>query len=112
MDGFDVVAVRIEHERAVVGSVVLRTWAWGAVVLSARGERRSVELVDRPAVDGCESKVHAAGWRSSPSGDPELRLSVRPAEGVPLAAVHHDRDAERSEGPLVELSRALEIVDV
>src|SRR5690349_14531253 len=49
--GFDVVPVGIEHERAVIGRVVVLTQARRTVVLSACSHRRLVEGVDlRPAV--------------------------------------------------------------
>src|SRR5688572_25679306 len=42
-DGFDVVAVGIEHERAVVVGVVVRADAGGAVVFAAGFDRGGVE---------------------------------------------------------------------
>jgi len=49
-DGLDVVAVGIEHERAVVVGVVDLARAGAAVVLAAGGGRRLVEGVDGGAV--------------------------------------------------------------
>jgi hypothetical protein len=43
VDDLDVVAVRVEHEGAVVARVVDGALAGGAVVLVARGERGGVE---------------------------------------------------------------------
>jgi hypothetical protein len=43
VDDLDVVAVRVEHEGAVVARVVHGALAGGAVVLVARGERGGVE---------------------------------------------------------------------
>src|SRR5207302_4391002 len=88
----DVVAVRVEHERAVVARVVHRALARRAMVLVARGERGGVErahrgvlargerevdvLRERPLVpDGREAvgrsgQLHAAGlvWRQAEPG--------------------------------------------
>src|SRR6187402_1951954 len=55
--GFDVVAVGVEHERAVVVLVVVRARAGRAVVLAAGRHRRLVERVDDGAVVGAERDV-------------------------------------------------------
>jgi hypothetical protein len=46
VDDFDVVAVGVEHEGAVVARVVRGAFAGGAVVLVACGERGGVEGLD------------------------------------------------------------------
>jgi hypothetical protein len=52
--GLDVVAVGVEHERAVVTGVVVRANAGRAVVLAAGGDRGGVEGVDQRALVGAE----------------------------------------------------------
>ena len=65
VDELDVVAVRVEHERAVVARVVYGTLARGAVVLVA-GESALPQLDRRPG-----------GWR--------LQLALDPV-GIALAS--------------------------
>ncbi|HEX4112172.1 MAG TPA: hypothetical protein VH020_06520 [Stellaceae bacterium] len=46
-DGFDVVAVGVEHEGAVIVRVILRAQARRAIVVSARRQRGTMERIDR-----------------------------------------------------------------
>ena len=59
-DGFDAVAVRVEHERAVVACMVLRPQARGTVVATAAGQRRVVKRDDGIAIASQETDMHAA----------------------------------------------------
>src|SRR5258705_13192441 len=56
-DGFDVVTVGVEHERAVVIFVVVRARAGGPVVLAAGGHRGPVERVHLGVVLGAKGDV-------------------------------------------------------
>ena len=59
-DGFDVVAVGVAHERAVVGGVVLGPHAWLVEHFRAGGLRRFEPRVDRGAVRRLEGDVRLA----------------------------------------------------
>src|SRR5205814_6927920 len=56
-DGLDVMTVRIEHERAVIVRVIVRSQSGRAVVASARRHRRLVERVDPFPVRGAEGDM-------------------------------------------------------
>ena len=58
-DGFDIVAVRVDDEGAVIVGVVVRADARRAVVLAAGSQRRRVEGVDLGAVSRGEGVVPA-----------------------------------------------------
>jgi len=49
---FDVVAIGIEHEGAVLTGMIVGADAGRAIIASARGHRRLVEGVDRGAIPG------------------------------------------------------------
>ena len=74
-DRFDVVAVRVEHERAVVAGVVLGALAGAAVVAETGLDRRAVERFDRRV--GRAPGRRGAGSRS--------RLVLHEREGAPAA---------------------------
>src|SRR5260221_13010840 len=101
-DGLDVVAIRVEHEGAVIVGVVMRPRSRWAVVASARGQRRAIERVDDRARIGTKCNVHAGSiWRSL--ADPEVGLR-RHAEPGDLLELHEDAVAERRErGPIDRL---------
>src|SRR4051812_40821760 len=73
-DGFDVVAVGIQDERAVIVRVVVLPYARFAVVGSARGDRSRVERVDRRTVAACECDMGPGADRLT-LRDPERRLA-------------------------------------
>jgi hypothetical protein len=85
-DGLDVVAVRIEHEGAVIVRVIMRPQAGSAMVRAAGGERGFVEFVDRGAVGRREGDMQAAIEPASPpiqkSG---LPLRPKPTAGWPVS---------------------------
>src|SRR5207344_665960 len=73
-DGFDVVPVRIEHERAVIMFVILRAQSGRTVVVAAGGEGGDMEGIDlRPRV-GREADVQSA-TQCFAGADPELRAA-------------------------------------
>jgi hypothetical protein len=59
--GFDVVAVGVEHEGAVVMRVVVRPQPGRTVVGTAGGQRCGMEGIDRGAVGRRPAQVAAAG---------------------------------------------------
>ena len=71
----DIVAIRIEHERAVVVGVIVRANARRAIVLAAAGQRGHIERVHLGARRRQESDV---GWRrlQSVRRQPEFALVV------------------------------------
>ena len=73
--GLDVVAIGVEHERAIVVGVVVRTHARRAVVAAARGDRRAIERIDvRPRL-GMKRDVDLRAFEYA-RADPEIGLSV------------------------------------
>lgn len=107
-DGFDVVAVGIEHVAAVVVGVV-PPQAGCAVVGSARVERRGVEGVHLRPAPGPQRDVEPALRRLPVRLDEERRpFCAFPAEsGRRSGELHQQRHPERSERPLVERLAAL-----
>jgi hypothetical protein len=73
-DGLDVVAVGVEHERAVVVCVVVVADPWRAIVGAAGG----VEGVDRRAVVGSEGDMDAGSERLA-LDDPEVTRKLNTA---------------------------------
>jgi hypothetical protein len=63
--GFDVVAVGVEYERAVIVLVIVRARAGWAVVFAAGGECRLVERIDELTLVASERDVHARLLRSA-----------------------------------------------
>src|SRR6478736_1486012 len=117
-DGFDVVAVWIAHEGAVVMRVVLRAQARCAAVGGAGGERRGVKRVHDCARRRGERDVQAAA-RGLTSADPEEGLALAAEAGMPRVGAghlrrhfHDETDAERRECLQIELLAALEIRDL
>ena len=74
-DGFDVVAVGIEHEGAVIVRVIHLAEARAAIVLAAGGDRRLVEGVDLRAALGAEGEMDMRR-RLAAARNPEERLAV------------------------------------
>ena len=104
-DGFDAVAVRIEHECAVVMRVVDGPDARGALVGAARGDRRSMECLAAAAIPRGERDVNAHARVAT--GEEEERPRI--AEADVTGPVEQDGDAERSERRLIERPAAFEI---
>ncbi len=103
-DGFDVVPVRIQNERAVIVRMVERPRARGAVVFRARGNSGGVKRVDRRAVFGIERDMRRGRARlvsggpeiEGLSGDPEERSTVQAEPGVD-AKLGDNPDLQRRE---------------
>ena len=79
-------AVGIEHERAVVIGMIVRTDARRAVVASARCDRGLVEGVDRGAVIRHDCDMHRP-VQSAFAADPKIRLAVGAESGGVLVRV-------------------------
>jgi hypothetical protein len=75
-DGLDVVAVRIEHEGAVVTRVIDGPRSGLAVVAPAGGERGRVKGVDGGVIGGGEGDMGRRG-RLTSLADPEVGLLLR-----------------------------------
>src|SRR5829696_7316537 len=102
VDHLDVVAVRVEHVRAVVAGVVVRTFAGAAAVAVAGGGRRPVEGVDGGVVGGRERHVDVLRRPALPQRERAPRpdeldlVGSRPAElepGVRREPLVEARDA-------------------
>jgi len=109
-DRFDVVAVGIEYEGAVVVGVILRAQPRPAVVLAAGGDGGAIEGVDGGAVLGGDGDVNAA-IEAALVADPEIGLSVGAEAGSDVSAaglwdLHDERVAERRQRSLVESFRS------
>src|SRR5919107_1008685 len=100
-DGLDVVAVGVEHERAVVVRVVDLTHARLAVVGAARRQGGRVEGVDGLAVLDPEGHVDAALRSAVALADPEEgEVVAEAAHG--RYRLHHQLHREGGAGLLVE----------
>ena len=108
-DGLDVVAVRIEHVRAVVVRVVDLPLAGRSVVRPACGERSGVEGVHELDGRSPERDVSPGGGPLSAHADPEERLLVaRQAEAADIGnRLHQQLNAERRQRLFVERLAAL-----
>ena len=111
-DRLHVVAVRIEHEGAVVALVVGGPQARGAVVDAARRDCRLVEGIDGLGVRRGEGDV-CGGARDAPLADPQVRhAAFAEPESLDVGELHHDLDPERRERLQVERARPLVVGDV
>src|SRR5438105_12140194 len=106
-DRFQVVAVRVEHEGAVVLLVVLGPRPGRSVVPGARRQGSGVEGADGGAIACAEGEV-GGSVRSGCLGDPEVGLAAG-AEAEEGAVHDGDRIAERSQRRLVECAAAGEV---
>ena len=111
-DGLDVVAVGVEHEGRVVGGVVDRPRAGGAVVGAARGEAGGVEGVDRVVVGGEEGEVDAVHRRAAARHHPEAGLALLAEADHLRGGLGDHLDPERRQRHLVEGAGAVEVVDL
>src|SRR5689334_22603522 len=91
-DRLDVVAVRIEHERAVVIRVIVRPQSGRPVVAPARRYRRLVERVDLLPIRGAKGDMRRQDCRLAVT-DPEIGLR-RDAEADRVLELHDHRIAE------------------
>jgi hypothetical protein len=108
MDGFDVVAVRIEDEGGVV-ALAVGAWPGSPVVAAAGGEGGGVERVDGGLVDGVEGDVDAED-RLRAQLDGEV-FEGRRASAEGARAVVDELEAERRKGIDVERAAGGEIAD-
>src|SRR2546427_7742285 len=99
-NGFDIVSVGVENERAVIIRMVVRAQARSAVVLAARGDRRTIERIDvRPRV-GAKRDMNRRNIGLA-LADPEIRLR-RHAEACELFPFHQHSVSERRERGTIE----------
>src|SRR4051794_14040087 len=109
VDGFDVVAIRVEDVRGVVRVAVLRAHAGRAVVLRARLERGGMKRVDRLPAGSVERDVHAPSRTSLV--DPELVAPERPERRRTVVAVD-ERDTletQRRQRARIEVETRVEV---
>src|SRR5262249_24142249 len=110
-DRLDVVAVEVEHERAVVVREIVLAKSGRPVVARAGRDRGIVEAIDVGARFRDERDMDRPA-SARPVADPERWLAVRAEAGALVAAglffrhVHHRRVAERSERGNEEWLRA------
>src|SRR6476619_4286712 len=109
VDDLDVVAIRVEHEGAVVPGVVHGALAGPTVVLIARGERRGVEVPHRGVRVRWEGEVDVLGERPIVAHERERKIGA----GEPHAIRRVVREAEpgvRRDRP-VEAQRPLRVAN-
>src|SRR6185369_1539099 len=110
-DRFDIIAVRIENEGAVIGRMILRPQARCAVVGAAGGHGGTMEGIDRGPVLGRKGHMQMA-FQPFRSGDPEEGLAGgAEAHGLAFRHLLDDADAERCQRLLVESLGAAKIGD-
>jgi len=101
-NGFDVVAVGVTHEGAVIAWVVLGPDAWFMEHFGVSADRCLEECPHRSPV-GCHERDMrlAEPLAAGPRSDPEL-WPGRHTETNDLPEVHHAASAERGEHSVVE----------
>src|SRR4051812_46046382 len=110
--GFDVVPVRIQHERAVVVGMVVGAYAWSTEVLATRADRRLVERIDLGAIARRERDVNRRDQAQllgllearRPLANPEVRLRVA-SDSATGAELHQHLHPQRGQGLFVERLR-------
>ena len=75
-DGFDIVAVGVDDESAVVVGVIVQSQARRTVVARARGQRGRMERVDGGAIGRGEGQMQAMARGLAARAYPEIRLAV------------------------------------
>ena len=81
-DDADLVAVEIPEIGAVIVAVIVRSQAWGAVVLAAGGERHAVERIDRCAIIGRERDVERSAFGVDDSVELCRNTSSRASQSI------------------------------
>src|SRR5204863_8280673 len=99
-DGFDVVSVRIEDERAIVVRVIVRAKARWAIVSSSGCHRRFIKRIDElPRVRVKRNVAASAVQRSLP--DPEIGFG-RNGESRVAAELHPYRITDRRDRATIQ----------
>jgi len=111
MDGFDVVPVGIEHERAVVVLRVFGSQAGSTVIASAGRERRRVEGIDLLASIGGKGNVRPTDDVARRDGEIGCVLETEGDLVCAFSPWTDLRKPQRSQRPTVELTTASEIAD-
>jgi hypothetical protein len=106
-DRLDVVAVGVEHKRAVVAGVIARPEARRAVVGSARGEGGGVKCVDGLPVRGRERQVERRCRIAGPDEEVDAARRAPADRSLDLDLL----DAERRQRSAVELLARLEVAN-
>lgn len=110
MDGLDIVSIRIEHERPVVLTGVLRSHARSAVVPASRGKRGCMERVDLLApVRGERHVDRGRGWVNGRDGEVGSLLKSEGDLPRGLAPGTDLGEPEGEQRPRVELAAAGEV---
>ena len=109
VDDLDVMAVRVEHEGAVIARVVHGALAWGAVVLVARGERGGVEGPHRSVRVRGEGEVDVLGERALVAHEREGEVGAAELHAIPRFVPQAKPGVRRDRR--VEASRRLRVAD-
>src|SRR5829696_1999839 len=108
-DRFNVVAVRIEDEGAVVARMVLGAKPRITVVAPTRRDGRLMEGINGGALIGCKRDVEGLAWLAL--ADPEVRLAPPPEPRRRDAGFHDQLVTQRGKSFRVEALAPLEIRD-
>ena len=81
-NGLDVVAVGVEHERAVIPRVVLRALPRPSVVAIPRRRRAAMEFIDSEPVGDGEGEMHVLGLLAAVADEGERAGAVSHANAV------------------------------
>ena len=108
----DAVAVQIADEGGVIALIVFGPQPRRAVGLAARGNRRSMERIDRRRVRRAQGEMHAGAWRDGRHVGalvkPELGILLAEADGG-IRPFAHARHAERRQQGVIEFRCGLKI---
>ena len=108
-DSLDVVAIGIEHERAVVIFVIMRSQPRRAIISSAGRKRGLIESIDDFPIRRRKGDMRA-GLRNALEADPEERLPVGAVAGAVVLDMQ-PLDAERTECRIIKRLRAPDFAD-
>src|SRR5438874_1100680 len=106
----DIIAVRIDQERRVIGRAVILARTGAAIVAAAALQSFAVERLDRVVIAGTKCDVGAVGLAPLVQMQPERRFALRPEPGIAVAARAQDV-AERRQNRGVEARGGVEVAD-
>ena len=106
----DIVTVGIEHKRAVIVRMVVRTYSGEAIVPAAGGDGFPMKPVDGGLVRRGKGDMRA-GLRRVSSSDPEEGLGSDAIAREAFAFRIQARDPQRTQGAIVEFLRLLDDAD-
>src|SRR5438552_3748906 len=106
----DIIPVRVDQKRRVVGRAVIRARAGAAIVAATGLQAFGVEFLDRGMIPGAEGDMGAGLRGALVQMQPERRRALRPKAraGIVLRA---ERITERGKGRGIEANTGVEIAN-